>query len=144
MTRKHGSLAHSGKVKGLTPKADGARKVRRGGRKLLASVVSLSDVSFGNPKRSKRRVAQVKFPNGSEATAYIPRGVQGVTEGSPVLLRASRMNEIPGVSLRIVKWQPPRMTLSGHSYGSVAERVPISRITHIPRWYKAHYEKVIQ
>lgn len=77
------------------------------------------------PNGEHRRIAHIKFPDGSKTTAYIPMGVLGVTEGSPVLLRASR-TKLDSIDLRIVKSftksrhpGSPRLTLNGHSYGSV-------------------------
>lgn len=58
------------------------------------------------PNSEPRRIALVKFPNGDEASAYIPRGAKGVTEGAPVFVRASRSPKVPGIDLRARRYKP--------------------------------------
>ncbi|MER5302542.1 hypothetical protein ABT039_24180 [Streptomyces lasiicapitis] len=92
---------------------------RKASKQAYGTVLGIDVRPPAKPNRDPQRLAQIKFPDGSETTVYIPRGVKGVKEGSAVLIRDSRMNEIPDVSLRIVKRHKPRTTLSSHSFGTV-------------------------
>lgn len=73
-----------------------SRLSRKGGR--VTSVETLKSTESGN----LRRIAQIKFPDGSATTAYVPENVKGVEEGMPVLVRASRSRKVPGIRLRVL------------------------------------------
>jgi ribosomal protein S12 len=81
----------------MSRKGSSRKKPRRG------IVVTFRSLETQSRLDKTRRIAKVKFPDGSEATAYIPSGVKGVTEGSPVLIRASRTNSLTEVDQRVVK-----------------------------------------
>ncbi|QIB43026.1 MULTISPECIES: hypothetical protein [Streptomyces] len=76
------------------------RKTRK---QTFGTVLSIDVRPPAKAKGDSQRLAQIKFPDGSKATAYIPSGVKGVTEGAPVLIRASRTNSRPEVDQRVVK-----------------------------------------
>ncbi|MFJ2404811.1 30S ribosomal protein S30e [Streptomyces xanthochromogenes] len=103
MARKHGSLAHSGKVRGQTPKASATDGGKAGRKK----------VGVGRQKRavlSARRttnkpaesVVKIELNNGEHVEALVPASLTGVGEGVNVLLRQTRSTSASGVSLRVV------------------------------------------
>ncbi|MFC0842337.1 hypothetical protein ACFH04_01095 [Streptomyces noboritoensis] len=84
--------------------------------------------SSGNPQPQSRRIAQIKLPDGSETTAYIPRGVKGAKEGSPVLIRDSRgAADLPDVWSRVAK---------------VENRVRRRKLASDPAWYQQSHKGI--
>lgn len=69
----------------------------------LGIVLKIEPLTGSKLNGRQRKIAQIKFPDGSETTAYIPDGLKGVTEGAPVLIRASRTNSLAEVGQRVVK-----------------------------------------
>ncbi|MET9363114.1 30S ribosomal protein S30e [Streptomyces sp. NPDC006632] len=104
MARKHGSLAHSGKVRGQTPKVPQAdedkaskKKAPVGRRKKFAAAYERR--ATNKPAES---VVKIELNNGKHVEALVPASLTGVGEGVNVLLRQTRSTSASGVSLRVV------------------------------------------
>ncbi|WP_250742347.1 hypothetical protein [Streptomyces sp. G1] len=91
----------SAPVKYLTASKKPPSLARFGRKVSRMGVASRIETVKSEKNGNSRRIAQIKFPDGSETTAYIPMGVLGITEGSPVLLRASRSPKVPEIHLRV-------------------------------------------
>lgn len=104
MVHRNGSLSNMRKLKNAIAR-DSSLMIqnRRNGGKV-------NRIESASQNGNSRRVAQITLPDGSETTAYIPRGVKGVKEGSLVLIRASRTNSRPEVDQRVVKPLNGRVT----------------------------------
>jgi small subunit ribosomal protein S12 len=55
------------------------------------------------PNSALRKVARVRFPDGTEVTAYIPGEGHNLQEHSIVLVHGGRVKDLPGVRYRIIR-----------------------------------------
>jgi ribosomal protein S12, bacterial/organelle len=55
------------------------------------------------PNSALRKVARVRFSDGTEVTAYIPGIRHNLQEHSIVLVRGGRVKDLPGVRYKIVR-----------------------------------------
>jgi small subunit ribosomal protein S12 len=55
------------------------------------------------PNSALRKVARVRFADGTEVTAYIPGEGHNLQEHSIVLVRGGRVKDLPGVRYKIVR-----------------------------------------
>lgn len=55
------------------------------------------------PNSALRKVARVRFTNGTEVTAYIPGIGHNLQEHSIVLVRGGRVKDLPGVRYKVVR-----------------------------------------
>ena len=55
------------------------------------------------PNSALRKVARVRFKDGTEVTAYIPGEGHNLQEHSVVLVRGGRVKDLPGVRYKIVR-----------------------------------------
>jgi len=55
------------------------------------------------PNSAKRKVAKVRFSNGSRTIAYIPGEGHNLQEHSVVLVRGGGVKDLPGVSYKIIR-----------------------------------------
>lgn len=55
------------------------------------------------PNSALRKVARVRFTNGTEVTAYIPGEGHKLQEHSIVLVRGGRVKDLPGVRYHIIR-----------------------------------------
>lgn len=98
MARKNGSLPNTGELRAaLEPWTENARSGNRRSRRKDGRVTRIESVKPTERDGNSRHIAQVKFPDGSEVSGYIPSGEKGIKEGSLVFLRASRSRKASGV-----------------------------------------------
>jgi small subunit ribosomal protein S12 len=55
------------------------------------------------PNSALRKVARVRFSDGTEVTAYVPGERHNLQEHSIVLVRGGRVKDLPGVRYKIVR-----------------------------------------
>ena len=55
------------------------------------------------PHSALRKVARVRLSNGQEVTAYIPGEGHNLQEHSVVLIRGSRIKDLPGVNYKVIR-----------------------------------------
>jgi small subunit ribosomal protein S12 len=55
------------------------------------------------PNSALRKVARVRFTDGTEVTAYIPGEGHNLQEHSIVLVRGGRVKDLPGVRYKVVR-----------------------------------------
>lgn len=55
------------------------------------------------PHSALRKVARVRLSNGQEVTAYIPGEGHNLQEHSIVLIRGSRIKDLPGVNYKVIR-----------------------------------------
>jgi small subunit ribosomal protein S12 len=55
------------------------------------------------PNSALRKVARVRFADGTEVTAYIPGEGHNLQEHSIVLVRGGRVKDLPGVRYKVVR-----------------------------------------
>lgn len=55
------------------------------------------------PNSALRKVARVRFMDGTEVTAYIPGQGHNLQEHSVVLVRGGRVKDLPGVRYKVVR-----------------------------------------
>lgn len=55
------------------------------------------------PNSAHRKIARVRFRDGSEVTAYIPGEAHNLQEHSIVLVRGGRVRDLPGVRYKVIR-----------------------------------------
>jgi small subunit ribosomal protein S12 len=67
-----------------------------------ATVLRIFVIDPRKPNSAKRKCVRFRFPNGFEATAYLPGERVRVQEHSTVLIVPGRSPDLPGVKYRVV------------------------------------------
>lgn len=79
------------------------------------------------PNSALRKVARVRLTNGIEVSAYIPGEGHNLQEHSVVLIRGSRVKDLPGVRYHIIRGALDTVGVSGRQqarskYGAKREK----------------------
>lgn len=75
----------------------------RGGPQKKAVCIKVSTTTPKKPNSALRKIAKVRFSNGTEVTAYIPGEGHNLQEHSVVLVRGGAVADLPGVNYKIVR-----------------------------------------
>ena len=65
--------------------------------------LSVTTTSPKKPNSALRKIARVRLVNGMEGTVYIPGEGHNLQEHSVVLIRGSRVKDLPGVRYHIIR-----------------------------------------
>ena len=69
------------------------------------------------PNSALRKVARVRLSNKIEVTAYIPGEGHNLAEHSIVLVRAGRVQDLPGVKYQIIRGKHDALGVEGRQKG---------------------------
>ena len=67
------------------------------------------------PNSAKRKVAKVRFSNGTRTIAYIPGEGHNLQEHSVVLIRGGGVKDLPGVKYKIIRGKYDLASIKGRS-----------------------------
>jgi small subunit ribosomal protein S12 len=69
------------------------------------------------PNSAKRKVAKLRFTNGSKTIAYIPGEGHNLQEHSVVLIRGGGVKDLPGVKYKMIRGKYDLASIKGRSQG---------------------------
>jgi small subunit ribosomal protein S12 len=69
------------------------------------------------PNSAKRKVAKLRFSNGTRTIAYIPGEGHNLQEHSVVLIRGGGVKDLPGVKYKMIRGKYDLASIKGRSQG---------------------------